>query len=549
MKNLLSLSMFFMLLMVGSGGEMTPAAEDPEKGIEHVTKLVFPSVVRVEAINNIKKVATGVIIDKEGYIVTTALISPRDEEILVTTSEGRKSKAEFLGFDPETHLALIKVKEKSLTAIEMARGESLFPGTWIAVISISPENTAAVTQGIVSSVAEDKLRLNVWVTPGTSGSPVVNKEGKMVGLLRGIYSDERPVIFEFREKEVTGAGYVLSKAEAPSSGMALAIPVDVVNSVTSDIRRKGKVERGWLGISIAENEEGKVEIMEVAEKSPAELARLQRGDIVLQIEGREVISSLMLASEIRKRKPGQDVTLKIERGGKTMDIKVKLDEYSPDEARKDLERKFPSLFPPQFPSPPSAPRQPETWRRFWSWEKRKYIGVYLEEINRELSEYFGVKEGTGLLVTKVSAGSPAETAGLKVGDVIIRVNNVRVERINRLTDLIQEKKRGDKVKVEFIREKKSMTAEVEVGEEERRFWDRGFFDQQEWLDYIESWGKYREELNKELKKWQDEYRKGFQEKMKKVNEEISTLVKELAGKSQKEFKELKGLFRNVYIRI
>jgi len=101
----------------------------------------------------------------------------------------------------------------------------------VGVVSISPEGTPAVTQGIISSISNDWLRLNVWVTPGMSGSPVVDNNGRMVGLLRGVYSDEQPVVFEFREREVVGSGYVYSRAQAPSSGMALAVPIEIVSKV------------------------------------------------------------------------------------------------------------------------------------------------------------------------------------------------------------------------------------------------------------------------------------------------------------------------------
>src|SRR4030042_3408695 len=115
--------------------------------MEGISKKVFDSVVKVEARNGFKKVATGVVIDKDGYIVTTGLIWPLSKEIVITTADGRRSEAKFLGMDPETHLALIQAKEKNLTPIALGKTEDLSPGSWVGVISVSPENGAHATQG------------------------------------------------------------------------------------------------------------------------------------------------------------------------------------------------------------------------------------------------------------------------------------------------------------------------------------------------------------------------------------------------------------------
>ncbi len=329
----------------------------PEVSTEQILKKVFPSVVRVETRNGMNRVATGVVIDKNGYIVTTALISPRDEEILVTSADGRRTEAEFLGWDSETRLALLQSKEKNLPPISLARAAGLAPGAWIGVVSMSPENTPAITQGIVSSATPDRLRLNVWVTRGSSGSPVVDKEGQMVALLRGIYTEDQPVVFEFREQEVVGSGYVFDRAEAPSSGMALGIPVDIVKNIAGEIRETGKVSRPWLGVAIAENGKGQVVVENVDPESPAEMAKLKEGDIILAIDGKSISSSAAFVSEIRSGKPGRDIDLKVDRQGKAMNLKAKLGEYPEAEAKRELEARFPRLFPQAapFPAQPAKP--------------------------------------------------------------------------------------------------------------------------------------------------------------------------------------------------
>ena len=538
LKMIFALTVFLLALFFSLKAEPTTASGS-EKEIADITKRVFPSVVKVEARNRTRKVATGVIISKDGYIVTTALISPRDEEFFVTTSDGRRIEAEFLGMDSETHLALIRVKEKNLTPITMGKTDDLSPGSWIGVISISLENAPAVTQGIVSSIGQDSLgqeslRLNVWVVPGMSGSPVVDGKGHMVGLLRGIYSDTKPVVFEFREKEIVGSGYVFSRAEAPSSGMALAVPVHVVQNVSAQIKEKGKVERGWLGVRIIVNEDGEIEISNVEDESPAELAKLRRGDIILQIGGKDVSNRQMLRNEIRMRRPGESVTIKIERKGKTEEIKVRLGEYSEKDIFQEFERKFPRLFAPKLLEPlkPTVPVEPELFR--WGFENRRYIGVYIQDLNEELSEHFGVKKGTGLLISKISEDSPAEKAGLKVGDVIVKADGKRVETTNELVDLIQDKERGEKIKIVFLRDRKERSAEIEIEEEERR---GSCFSPGDREVFFGSLDDYQEKFQNQYRKWQDEYSKKNKERIEKWNKELKKHLDDLNKKAKEAKKD------------
>jgi S1-C subfamily serine protease len=373
---------------------------------------------------------------------------------------------------------------------------------------------------------------------------VVNKDGQMVGLLRGIYTEDQPVVFEFREKEIVGSGYVFSRAEAPSSGMALAVPVDIVRKVSAEIKEKGKVSHGWMGVSISENDRGQVEINDVESDSPAELAGLREEDILLKIDGRPITSASMFASEIRTSKPGQEIKLEVERAGKTSEVKVKLGEYPEEEARRELELRYPRLFPPAPPEPPElerikpekaprTPRPPESrLRQVWPrWEKRKYIGIYLEAINQELLEYFGVKEERGLLVTRLTKDGPAEKAGLKVGDVILRVDGKRVNSVDELSEMIQDRKKGDKVKIELVRNKKPMAIEVEVEEEERQGlgWSYNFSP--------EAWGDFRRELGQQFEKSREIYEKYSQEAQKKMK----NLADELSEQSKKEAQKLQKL--------
>jgi serine protease Do len=543
MKKFMSISMlaaFVFVPFLSLVAEPASSAMDEIK-IEEITKKAFPSVVKVIAKNAFTKIAMGVVVDKDGHIVTTALISPRDEKLYVITTTGKKIEAEFLGLDSETHLAVVKAKDKTLTPIIMGEVKDVSPGTWVGLVGISPEDTPQITQGIVSSVSPEKLRLNVWVTRGASGSPVLDKDGRMIGLLRGVYTEESPLIVEFREKEVAASGFAFSRAEAPSSGMALAIPIDIVKSVTDEIKEKGRVQRGWLGVRFYENEEGDLEIIEVEKESPAELAKLELGDIILQIQGKDVTSGEMIVHEIRSRKPGQTITLKLERDGKETEVRIKLGEYTEEDVWREMEQRFPRLFVPE--SRKMIVTEPRQKLRL-GFETRKYIGVNLEPLNTELAEYFGVKEGKGLLVREVGEDEPAAKAGLKVGDVLVKADGKELAMTSDLTRILQEKEKGDRIKLEFYRDKKKRSVEVEIAEEERSTLLR--FSPEDWEDYTQTWGKYSDNILRQQNKWQDETSKEMKKQMERMNKGFEEVLKK-SKESQEEF--LKSLKLHKSIRV
>lgn len=526
----LTIILMVCLFMSGFTRPVDPAVADHDA--EEIVRKVSPSVVRVEVRDGLRRVATGVVIDKDGYIATTALISPKNEKVNVIDQNGTRYEADFLGFDPETRIAFLQVKEKKLPSVNLGSAKNLLPGAWVCALGISPESGVSVTQGIVSSITEDRLRLNIWITPGMSGGPVLDEKGQLVGLLRGVYSEESPIVFRFRDREAAGTGYVFSKAEAPASGMALAVPVELVNRIFKEIKSKGKVERGWLGVSIAEDSKGRVVITYVEEKSPAELVKLQEGDRIVKIDGKEVKSSDQLVSEIRSHQPGQEINLTIERNGKTRELRVKLGTLPEEEAFKELELRFPDIFRrvPKIPKFPEMPRFPEGEKFEFGVENYRFIGVYLEQLNPELSKYFGVQDGRGLLISRITPGSPAEKAGLKVGDVIVSADGKRVETLEALTDLIQDRKKGDKITLEIIRDKKKMKVEVEVAEEERRTWPRFEKFSEEMMEAKKDYWKEMKTWQEELKKKSEEHMKKLQEEMKKIQPMIENYNKKLIEK-------------------
>jgi predicted metalloprotease with PDZ domain len=312
--------------------------------------------------------------------------------------------------------------------------------------------------------------------------------------------------------------------------MAMAIPVHLIRDVCEEIKKEGKMRRGWMGVLIVENEEGEVEIAEIEEESPAELANLREGDIVLEFEGMEITSTKMLADEIRMRKPGEDITLKIRRKDKTMKVDVKLGEYSEKDMLREFEFQFPRLFSRERIRPDRVFKfeEPKVFR--WHSRDQRFIGIYVQELNRELSDHFGVKEGKGLLISKIEEESPAAEAGLEVGDVIVKAAGQRVESTGELSELIQDKEKGEEIEIEFLRDKKTKKVEVKIEEEEGRF---QFFsnawhgDAEAWKDFSEKIKKNYEDFGQKFRDYSKKYSEETKKRMRRINDNLQRRLRRI----------------------
>jgi membrane-associated protease RseP (regulator of RpoE activity) len=154
-----------------------------------------------------------------------------------------------------------------------------------------------------------------------------------------------------------------------------------------------------------------------------------------------------------------------------------------------------------------SPRTP-----VWTFESRKYIDLYCGELTPELAAHFGVKEGTALIISRLTEGGPAAKAKLQVGDIILSVDGRRVETGDQLIDLIQAKAKGSKIKLEVLRDKKTMTFDVEVAEKE----SGGPFDSEGLQGILESWQGYTDALRKELQNWDSNQLQGLHQSLKSL---------------------------------
>lgn len=271
---------------------------------------------------------SGVIITDDGYIITNNHVIDFADEIEVTLADNRKFEATLIGTDKYTDLAVLKIEGTGLPILEPGNSDDILIGEWVMAVGNPLNLTSTVTAGIVSAkgrninLLEDRSSIEAFiqtdaaVNPGNSGGALVDLEGKLVGINTAIAS--RTGMF---------AGY------------SFAIPVNIVSKVVDDIIKYGSAKRGYLGVNILDldadlaKELGLditkgVYVDNLAEKGSAIKAGVLPGDVIVGVDNDPVESAPQLQEKIGRLRPGDDVKLEINRGGKTIEIPVRLKEAS-----------------------------------------------------------------------------------------------------------------------------------------------------------------------------------------------------------------------------
>jgi serine protease Do len=345
---------------------------------------------------------TGVVIREDGHIVTNNHVVQDATQIRVTLNDERQYDGRVIGTDPESDLAVIKIDATDLTPATLGDSETLEVGEWVLAIGSPLGLQRTVTAGIISAKGRgtmgladigDFIQTDAAINPGNSGGPLVNLYGQVVGINTAISTR-------------TG-GYM---------GVGFAIPSNIVNPVVNSIIDTGKVERGWLGVSIQPlndelaqsfgfNGQG-VLIGDVLHNTPANEAGLKAGDIVNSINGRRVTNPSQLLNAIAEMQPGAEAKLQIFRDGQTKQYTVTLG----DRAQQQLTQRSGSR---------SEPRQ--------SQEMTERLGMTIGQLTPELSRQLGATNQRGVVVMQVEPGSSAANAGLAEGDIITRVGDHDVQ--------------------------------------------------------------------------------------------------------------------------
>lgn len=542
MKKMLSIAVFSLILLVSVYSEDRITRFEEE--IKNIKNSVAPSLVKVVAENHKKYVATGIAIDRDMVLTSTLVVARPFDQIYVRTIDGRRYDAEIMGKDTNHAIILLKIKEKAM--IPMPRSDALEEGDWIALVGVFYNKFPSIFQGIVSTATDEEVILNAPVFPGASGGAVVNKKGRLVAVIRG----QLRIAVEPDISIIDNRGeLVLRSAKLRNKNLCYAVPIQKVLKITEQIKKYGHVKRGWLGIYIQSAGNGnKARIARVVQGSPAERAGLREGDTVVDIGGKRIGTPGDISRIIRSYHPGSKVSIKVFRNNDHKVIPVTLGSY-PDRGNHDLGNiritvpRTPVIIPQPNGTLPRA-------KKFTIYRKgSKKMGIDVVEVTPGLAKKFDIREGYGLMISRVDEKSPAQKAGILEGDIIVRGNQTPLKTLTDIRRFLNNQKAGESVKITFYRDGKRRTVSVspQITRDSFVEWDdffsrsslfSRFFGESVQMDILSFINQKLARLNRELNRVKRAGDTVSREKLESINEEISLLKRKLNDAIGKEFKRI-----------
>jgi serine protease Do len=356
-----------------------------------------------------QSLGSGFIIDKDGYIITNNHVVEGADEIKVKLADGREFKARVVGRDSQTDLALIKISSlfKNLPTLPLGNSDKIRVGDWVLAVGNPFGLGHTVTQGIISATGraigsgpyDDFLQTDAPINPGNSGGPLVNVQGEVIGINTAII--------------------------AGGQGLGFAIPSNMAKSVVSQLKEKGRVIRGWIGVSIQTvtpeiaksfglKEPRGALVADVVEGGPAQSAGIKRGDIIVTFDSKDIKSSSDLPIIVAETPVGKEVDVKVIRDGKEISLKLKVAELT--------EQRMASRTVPE-----------------------RSLGLTVDDIRPRWQREFGIKDRTGVVVVDVAPNSPADDAGMQAGDIIKEVDRKPVKNVKDYESIMQTWKKGKSV--------------------------------------------------------------------------------------------------------
>lgn len=361
---------------------------------------------------------SGFIISSDGYILTNNHVIKGADEILVRLSDRRELDAKLIGADERADLALLKVDANGLPEVDLGNSDTLDVGEWVLAIGSPFGFDYSVTAGIVSAKGRSLpnesyvpfIQTDVAINPGNSGGPLFNLKGEVVGINSQIYT--------------RSGGFM---------GVSFAIPISVAIDVAEQLKEKGRVSRGWLGVVIQEVNKDLAEsfglkkakgalIAQLIPGSPAEVGGLMSGDIITAFNGQEIDLSSDLPHRVGRIKPGSEAKLNIVRNGKTKVIRLEIG---------------------ALPDGNEKVSQPQSKTK----DKDNRLGIVVSELNAQQARSYG----GGVLVQKVENGRSGAMAGIVSGDVITMIYGERIQSLNDFNRVVEGLPKKRSVPMQIIR--------------------------------------------------------------------------------------------------
>lgn len=382
-----------------------------------------------------RSLGSGFIISADGYILTNDHVIRDADEVIVRLSTRQELVAKVVGSDARSDVALLKIDAKNLPTVKIGHSANLKVGEWVLAIGSPFDFDHSVTAGIVSAVGRSLpnenyvpfIQTDVAINPGNSGGPLFNMEGEVVGINSQIYSR-------------TG-GFM---------GLSFTIPIDLAMEVIDQLKNKGSVTRGWLGILIQDvtrelaesfgmDRPGGALVAQVLADSPAEKAGIKVGDVVTEFNNTPITDSASLPPIVGRLQVGQEASVKILRDGKARTVRVKIGELPPEEDIKLADTGHEGAGDNRL----GAVVSDLTAEQRGALEKKK-SGVFVEDVN----------------------DGPARSAGLRRGDIILMLNNVDVKNVNHFRQLAKDLPAGKSIPMLVQRGSGPMFLALKIAEKE-----------------------------------------------------------------------------------
>jgi serine protease Do len=359
-----------------------------------------------------QSLGSGFVIDRDGSILTNNHVVENAQKILVKLSDGREFEAKVIGRDPKTDIAVIKIEAKGdLPVAPLGDSDRLEVGEWVMAIGNPFGLDSTVTAGIVSAKGrhigagpyDNFIQTDASINPGNSGGPLINLRGEVVGINTAIFSQSGGNI-----------------------GIGFATPINSAKEIVPDLKSKGKVTRGWLGVSIQnvtpdlantlglERSRGAL-VAEVLKDGPAERSGIKVGDVIVEFEGQEIKASNDLPALVARTRPGAQARVKLLRDKKELTVPVTISELKDTEVMASAEG------------------------------EKGEMGLTVQRLTPQLAESLGLDKAQGVVITSVEPGSSADEAGLRQGDVIVEVDRKPVREVADFRKTLSGLKKGQRV--------------------------------------------------------------------------------------------------------